>query len=147
MKKIIQIVFLIVFFTSCKIEPKEIDFGLDACHFCKMTIVDKAFASEIVSTKGKIYKYDAIECMIKNQDVQNLNAALFLVYDYEYTADFIDATKSFFVISDHINSPMGENLGAFLSKASAEKFVKVNGGIQFNWTEINTHFNTQNVQH
>ena len=140
MKKIIIIVFSILIFIGCKIEPKEINFGLDACHFCKMTIVDKPFASEIVSTKGKVYVYDAIECMIKNQKVENLEAALFLVYDYENATDFIDATQSHYVISEQIYSPMGENLGAFQTKASAEKFVKNNGGIQFNWAEINNYF-------
>lgn len=130
-------------FISCKIEPKEIDFGLDACHFCKMTIVEKPFASEIVSTKGKIYKYDAIECMIKNQQVETLNAALFLVYDIEKTTDFIDAEKSYYVISEQINSPMGENLGAFLTKTSAENYVKNNGGKLFNWTAINNYFKTK----
>ena len=142
MKKIIIYIISYLVFISCKIEPKEIDFGLDACHFCKMTIVDKPFASEIVSTKGKIYKYDAIECMIKNQELENLNAALFLVYDIEKTTDFIDAEKSYYVVSEQINSPMGENLGAFQTKTAAQKFVKNNSGKLFNWTQIKHYFKT-----
>ncbi|MDP2088294.1 MAG: nitrous oxide reductase accessory protein NosL [Flavobacteriaceae bacterium] len=140
MKKIILIVFSMVFFASCKIKPKEINFGQDACYFCKMTIVDKPFSSEIVNSKGKVYVYDAIECMIKSLEVENLDAKLYLVYDYENTTEFMDATKSHFIISDKIKSPMGENLAAFQSKATAEKFVKNNGGILLNWTEINARF-------
>lgn len=140
MKKIVFIVFSIALLISCKVEPKEINFGQDACHFCKMTIVDKPFASEIVSTKGKVYVYDAIECMIKNQEVENLDAALYLVYDFENTTDFIDAIQSHYVISEQIKSPMGENLAAFQTKALAEEFIKNNGGTQFNWAEINTYF-------
>ncbi|MDO9262055.1 MAG: nitrous oxide reductase accessory protein NosL [Flavobacteriaceae bacterium] len=141
MKNFIFLISTILLFVSCKIEPKEINFGLDVCHFCKMTIVDKPFASEIVSAKGKVYVYDAIECMIKNQEVENLDAALHLVYDYENTNDFMDATQSHYVISEQIKSPMGENLGAFQNRASAEKFVKNNGGMPFNWKEINAYFN------
>lgn len=142
MKKIIIYIISYLVFISCKIEPKEIDFGLDACHFCKMTIVDKPFASEIVSTKGKIYKYDAIECMIKNQELENLNAALFLVYDFENSTEFMNAVNSYYVVSEQINSPMGENLGAFQTKTAAQKFVKNNSGKLFNWTQIKHYFKT-----
>ncbi len=140
MKIVILIVFSTLLFTSCKIEPKEINFGLDACHFCKMTIVDKPFAAEIVSVKGKVYVYDAIECMIKNKEVENIDASLYLVYDYLTATAFMDATKSHYVISEQIKSPMSENLAAFQTKALAEEFIKNNGGTQFNWIEINTYF-------
>lgn len=143
MKKLILIVFLSLNFIACKIEPKAIDFGLDACHFCKMTIIDKPFAAEIVTEKGKIYKYDAIECMIKNQEVEQIKAALLLVFDFENPTNFINATDSYYVVSAQINSPMGENLAAFLNKTAAEKFVKNNGGNHYNWTEISNYFKTK----
>ena len=53
---------LLVF--SCNVSPKPIDYGSDGCHFCKMTIVDKVHAAEIVTKKGKVYMFDATECMI-----------------------------------------------------------------------------------
>lgn len=39
---------------SCSIAPEPINYGQDGCHFCKMTIVDKVHAAEIVTTKGKV---------------------------------------------------------------------------------------------
>ena len=33
-----------------------------------MTIVDKVHAAEIVTQKGKVYKFDATECMINFMD-------------------------------------------------------------------------------
>ncbi|MDP3352313.1 MAG: nitrous oxide reductase accessory protein NosL [Flavobacteriaceae bacterium] len=139
MKKIIIYILSIMLFISCKVEPKEINFGQDACHYCKMTIVDKPFASEIVNSKGKVYMYDAIECMIKNLENENLDAKMYLVYDFENTTQFINALESHFVISNKIKSPMGENLAAFKSKSSADKFLENNGGKLFNWNEINNH--------
>src|SRR5690606_41500698 len=62
--KHISFVVLLLVLTSCNVGPQAIDYGKDGCHFCKMTIVDKLHAAEIVTNKGKIYKFDASECMI-----------------------------------------------------------------------------------
>ena len=35
-----------------------------------MTIVDNKHSAELVTTKGKVYKFDAIECMIRH--LQNI---------------------------------------------------------------------------
>lgn len=140
MKKIIIYAISIVLLISCKVEPKEINFGQDICYYCKMTIVDKPFASEIVSDKGKVYVYDAIECMIKNINVENLNPKMYLVYDYKNTNQFLNATESYFVVSTNIKSPMGENLAAFEKIKVANQFIENNGGKLYNWAEINTRF-------
>lgn len=131
---------LMLLITACKVEPKEINFGDDVCHYCKMTIVDKPFAAEVVNSKGKAFMYDAIECMVNNNITEQLDAALFLVFDYTSYNQFIDAKQSYYVISDKIKSPMGENLAAFNDKSIAENFVKTNSGILLNWDELNTYF-------
>jgi copper chaperone NosL len=38
--------------------------GEDACHFCKMTLVQKGYAAQRINEKGKVFKYDAIECLL-----------------------------------------------------------------------------------
>ena len=54
MKKLIQLLIPILLITvSCKVEPDEIEYGKDGCHFCKMTIVDNQHAAELVTAKGK----------------------------------------------------------------------------------------------
>lgn len=142
MKNFFLIFISVLILTSCKVEPKEINFGFDTCHFCRMTIVDKPFAAEIVNSKGKLYVYDAIECMIKNDFTENLDASLYLVFDYQNTDQFINASTSYYVISKKIKSPMGENLAAFENYNKAEEFVKLNEGMLFNWEEINAYFKT-----
>ena len=49
---------------SCTIKPEKINFGSDMCHFCQMTIVDRQHAAQYVTSKGKQFKFDAIECML-----------------------------------------------------------------------------------
>ena len=44
---------LLLILIGCNASPKAIDYGNDGCHFCKMTIVDKVHAAEIVTKKGQ----------------------------------------------------------------------------------------------
>ena len=48
---------LLIFLIGCTVSPKPIDYGNDGCHFCKMTIVDKVHAAEIVTKKGKVFEH------------------------------------------------------------------------------------------
>ena len=60
MYKLISIFSLLTFITlsSCNIQPQPINYGEDACHFCKMNIIDKQHAAQIVTSKGKAFKFD-----------------------------------------------------------------------------------------
>ena len=60
----------LIFISACTVEPQPIQYGRDNCAFCKMTIVDGRYGSELVSSKGKVFKFDAVECLI-NFDLQN----------------------------------------------------------------------------
>jgi len=52
-------------FISCSTKPQPIQYGKDVCDHCKMTIVDQKFGGEIVTKKGKAYKFDDLICMAK----------------------------------------------------------------------------------
>ncbi len=137
MKKLYFILSLTVIFASCSIEPSKIEYGTDACHFCQMTIVEKTHAAQIVTKKGKSYKYDAVECMLNDlEDRDNSTIALFLVTDYLNPTNLIDAKMATYLISPAIKSPMGANLSAFKTKEDAEIFVKSDSDKLLNWQEI-----------
>src|SRR5690606_30570495 len=54
---------LLLLFTACKPEAQAIDYGFDSCTHCKMTIADNRYGAELVTQKGKVYKFDAVECL------------------------------------------------------------------------------------
>lgn len=129
-------------FLGCNVSPQAINYGSDGCHFCKMTIVDKVHAAEIVTKKGKVYKFDASECMIhfmNEFDVSEIE--LYLSNNYTEPAALIDATKATFLISQNIPSPMGAFLSAFKTEAEAQKFQSEKGGRLFNWNQLLAHLN------
>ena len=140
LKHYLSIALLLLFF-NCNVSPSPIDYGNDGCHFCKMTIVDKVHAAEIVTTKGKIYKFDATECMINFiDDFDSTEIALYLSNNYTEPEVLIDATKATFLISENISSPMGAYLSAFKNRADAENSQAEKTGVLYTWEELLTHF-------
>lgn len=126
---------------GCAVEPSPIIYGSDACHFCRMTIVDKQHASEIVTKKGKVHKFDAVECMLnymKGKEDQAI--ALFLVNVYTHPGELIDATEANYLISEGIPSPMGEYLTAFETEIEGIEAQKKHEGERYSWQEIRNRF-------
>ncbi len=126
---------------SCSIQPQSINYGSDACHYCSMTIVDQQHAAQIVTKKGRAFKFDASECMLNYlKEIDTNEVALFLVDDYNFPGELLDARKATFFISKDLPSPMGEFLSAFASKEAAQKTQTEHQGELFTWEEIRSKF-------
>ncbi len=131
---------IILISVSCSHEPEPINYGQDACDYCRMSIVDQQHAAQLVTQKGKNYKYDAIECMMNDyKDWTRVRPELFLVNDYLNPGKLIDAKKAQYLISESIPSPMGAFLSAFESEDGLEK-VSFENGKTMNWVELKNHF-------
>jgi copper chaperone NosL len=132
-KRILLLLFLAVV-ASCKIGPEPIAYGSDGCHFCRMTIVDKQHAAELVTDKGKVYKFDAVECMLNMlREFDQEKVGILLVNDYASPGILTDATQATFLISENIPSPMGAFLSAFGTEAKARKVQEQYGGALLSW--------------
>jgi copper chaperone NosL len=133
---------LTVLMFSCEVKPHEIIYGADGCHFCKMTIVDTRHAAQLVTEKGKAFKYDAIECMMNDlTDWDEVPVKFYLVVDYSNPKNLIDARDSHFLISEAIPSPMGENLSAFSNVQMRDELLAAKGGKALNWESLIAQFN------
>lgn len=139
--RIIQLLLISVLFTACNVKPKPINYGADACHYCNMNIVDQQFASQIVTSKGKAYKYDAIECMVHSLQEQfpDVEMAYELIADFDEPGNFIDAKSASYLVSENLPSPMAENLSGYKSKDAAQIRQEELGGKVYSWAEIQTH--------
>lgn len=122
---------------SCKVAPEAIEYGKDQCSFCKMNIVDQTHSAQLVTAKGKQFKFDAIECMVNYLD-QNREEkiAISLVADYGNPGEMTDAETATYLISEEIKSPMGANLSAFSAKNSAEEIQQKHSGEIFTWETL-----------
>ncbi len=124
--------------TACSHEPEPIRYGKDACTHCKMTIMDKRFAAELITGKGKVFKFDAAECMTgflkENPAIAADAKSVFLVNDFTNPGKFTDARKSFFLRDSSLSSPMGGNLAAFQSRPAAEAAKKDKSAQVYDWS-------------
>lgn len=128
---------------SCAVEPEPIAYGTDACHHCKMTLVDKKFGAELVTTKGKVYKFDDVNCMItfyQSGEVPTDNFAYKLVVDYSQPAKLIDASNAFYLKSDTIQTPMASHVAAFEKEETMKATRNKLDGIYMVWGELVTQF-------
>jgi copper chaperone NosL len=135
---LLLIIFLLII-SGCKSGPEPINYGQDECDFCRMQITDNRYGSEIVTDKGKVFKFDEAGCMIEYAMVNNFIGDAnqkFLVTDFATPQTFIDAKDAFFVQNDNFRSPMGSNVMAFDSEISRQKFAAENGGNLLNWVDV-----------
>jgi copper chaperone NosL len=109
----------ILILSGCSVSPEPIVYGKDGCHACKMTMMDNKFGCEIVTKKGKIYKFDDVNCMnrfSRSGEVAPENIAFEMVADFANPGNLIDAKTAIYVRSPEIKSPMGSNIAAFSRK-------------------------------
>jgi len=129
--------FLCGLLTACSHGPEAIQYGKDGCAHCKMTIMDKRFSAELITAKGKVFKFDAAECMAgflkENPAVAADVKSVFLVNDFSRPGQFTDARKAFFLKDRSLSSPMGGNLAAFQSRHAAESAKKDRSAEVFDW--------------
>jgi copper chaperone NosL len=140
MNKIIFVsIIAFTLFYSCSKEPIPIRFNEDQCTYCQMIISDQRYGSELITTKGKIYKYDSIECLAAYQleqkkgsdDLQSI-----WTIDFKYPEKFIDASKAWYLHSELLKSPMGLNFSSFNNLNSAENVKNVYPGKIVRWEEV-----------
>jgi copper chaperone NosL len=105
-----------------------------------MTIMDKRFAAEVVTARGKIYKFDAAECMANflkdNPAIAADPNSTFLVNDFSSPETFRDARKAWFLRDSSFRSPMGGNLAAFQSRQNAVARERDRDAKVMDWTTL-----------
>ena len=115
--------------SACKPEFEEISYGHDACAQCKMTILDKRYAVEVITKKGRAYKFDDLACMKKYIQEEHIDNNGLLVYVANYknpNGKFIDARQAFFLHGEMFKTPMNGDYAAFSSKETAKEVEKNN---------------------
>lgn len=132
---------ILAILVSCQVSPGKITYGEQSCHFCRMTIVDRQHAAQFVNDKGKIYNFDATECLINFlSGVDEEDIGMLLVSDYNIPESLIEAESATFIISEEMPSPMGANLSAFSTMAEAEEVLQNKEGKTYSWKELLRYF-------
>jgi copper chaperone NosL len=102
-----------------------------------MLITDPKYGSELMTDKGKIYKFDSVECLaaysFKNDPLNNWTK---WVTDFYNPNNLINLKSAFFLKSQKLRSPMGLNLSAFSKEDHLQTIRNEFGGTKISWIEL-----------
>lgn len=144
MKNISILLLTTTLMVACSQKPEPINYGEDGCDYCKMTIMDSRYGCETVTEKGKVLKFDAIECMLnfQNKNGEKHENSLFLVTDFENPGELIEAKSAYYLRSAGLPSPMGMFLTACSSHQAATGLKETHSGEVYSWQKLNSEFPT-----
>jgi len=119
--------------------PKDIRYAEELCDYCHMTIVEPAFASQLVTRTGRVFVFDdvaGLAAFVRDDhlalgDVHGLWANLYL--DPERR---IEVEEAVFLRSDALRSPMSSGIAAFASEAEADSVRARLGGEMLDWGDV-----------
>lgn len=139
MKTLIASLVIFTMMTSCSTAPEPLVFGKDPCYTCKMTLMDSKYGAEVVTKKGKVYKFDDVSCLInfyKSDYEPKDNIAHVLVIDFGNPEHLIDATSAYYAQAEQIRSPMASNVAAFHTTENLKKYNSGWQGKELTWNEL-----------
>jgi copper chaperone NosL len=113
--------------------------GIDACESCKMTISDARFGAEIVTRKGRIYKFDDIACLrsyMKSGSIKTSEIESTYLVDYCNPHLLTPVSNCILSSSENYGSPMYGNIASFADKDSAIKYNLQMEGDLVLWNKI-----------
>ena len=136
-------VLLILIGISCNPESEPINYGSDMCQFCRMSIIDQRFGSEFVTRKGKVYKFDAVECMVnylEERVVDESKIKYVLTNTLDIPGKLVDVQDCSFLISKNMPSPMGMFINPFSDSTMAIRNRVENSGTILDWVSLRNNF-------
>lgn len=119
--------------------PQPIRWGEDNCDHCKMTLMDQQFGAEIVTKKGKAYKFDDLNCLVnflhKNTVPADQVAEKYVV-NHAQPGTLIPAASAVFLSSEQLKTPMAGGVAAFGHLTDLEKVKTEIGGEVLDWGKV-----------
>lgn len=124
---------------SCNTGPQPLRIGNDNCDFCKMTISDNRFGAEIITKKGKVYKFDDEHCIVaflnsKKIAPEQIAAGYFTNFNSPH--QLINVEQAHFLQSPTLKSPMNGNIAAFTNEDSLVNALPQFRGNKISWEDM-----------
>ncbi len=127
----IFMIFLATLLASCSVKPRPIQEGIDACSFCKMTVMDKKYATEIVSVTGKVFVFDDAHCMqsfLEQQMIERNDVELILLSDFNNPEQLLGIDEALLFTSEQLKTPMNGRVIAISDSNALKHLMESMGG-------------------
>jgi copper chaperone NosL len=119
--------------------PREIAWGRDECSACRMQIADPRFAAQLVTTRGKAFSFDAVECLVGFLDDGRMPPAdvrSLWVANAARPGSLVDARTAHFLRSPAVRSPMGLGVLAFGTDEELAAARAADSGDVVTWAQL-----------
>jgi len=136
----LNIFFISMMLSSCSAAPVPIKPGVDNCQFCKMTISDVRYGAEILTSKGKSYKFDDPQCAMSFlKEHPDIHQSLKEIYfsNFSGTHSLIASASAFVLKSENLRAPMGGMYTVFSNMEDLNKVKQAYPGSVMDWSEMN----------
>lgn len=124
-------------FSCAEDKAVPIKLNVDHCDFCKMGIADGKYGAEVITQKGRVYKFDDIACMTsycKENTATPFKS--YYIHDHTKENELIPAETAFFISGGSIKTPMHGNVVGFSTADAAQEFLIKYGAEKVEWKEV-----------
>ncbi len=119
-------------------EPRPILAGIDGCADCLMAVDATGHGGELVTTTGKIYTFDSVECLTNYLLTYRGNEVTHSLWvtDFSDPDELVRAEDAHYLISEALTSPMGLGITAFSRAEDRDGAVHAFGGDPMTWASV-----------
>jgi copper chaperone NosL len=122
--------------SSCHTNTQPLQLGKDNCDFCRMTVSDARFGGEIITAKGKVYKFDDMYCLASFIKAGSIDTAGSRFYLVDFASHQLQPAINMSILkSDDLRSPMHGNMAAFTKKEELAGVQKKFNGNILTWND------------
>jgi len=123
--------------TSCaNVQPRALVLNTDECGYCRMTISDRRFGAQVITTTGRQLVFDSAECVagfLASAPAESI--ASVWVLDAQSPGTWIPAERAGYLVDATLRGPMGR-VTAFATPEHASSAVAALGGHTLSWVAI-----------
>ncbi len=117
--------------------PRPLVEGVEVCDHCHMTMVERRFSAELVSTTGRVTPFDDVGCLAMGVIAADSNRIHSLwVADFLEPDSLVPVDRMVFIRTDSIRTPMHYGIVAVRPGPAADSLVHALAGIRLGWREV-----------
>lgn len=129
-----------VLLTACGVTgPVPLEWNEAGCTHCHMTLADRRYGAEIITTNGRALVFDDAGCAAEALATRELGVdevSSVWVIDFTHPDSLIDANSATFVRSKEFKTPMGSGVIATSDPVRADSLARAVGGELLDWPQL-----------
>ncbi len=127
---------MLLSFSSCSQTVEPIKIGTDNCTYCQMTIMKNNNGGEIISKKGKVFKFDDMGCLrdfIADKKIAASDISKIFLNEME-SGTMVESSLLALIKNDSFKTPMNYNIIA-VKKEKAKDYLSKKGSTEVDLNE------------